>query len=63
MAHLVVGWELGHGMGHIMPLRMHIRTISPTTDLDMNIQSGDQTISGITVKGIWSDWHQTAGRG
>ena len=22
MAHLVVGWELGHGMGHIMPLRM-----------------------------------------
>lgn len=22
MSHLVVGWELGHGMGHIMPLRM-----------------------------------------
>lgn len=22
MAHLVIGWELGHGMGHIMPLRM-----------------------------------------
>lgn len=22
MAHLVIGWELGHGMGHLMPLRM-----------------------------------------
>jgi UDP:flavonoid glycosyltransferase YjiC (YdhE family) len=22
MAHWVIGWELGHGMGHIMPLRM-----------------------------------------
>lgn len=22
MAHLLIGWELGHGMGHIMPLRM-----------------------------------------
>lgn len=22
MAHLLIGWELGHGMGHLMPLRM-----------------------------------------
>lgn len=27
MAHWVIGWELGHGMGHIMPLRMLAETL------------------------------------
>ena len=39
-----------------------IRAISPSTDLGMSVQNGDQTITGVSVKGIWSDWHQTAGR-
>ena len=39
-----------------------IRAISPTTDLGMTIQNGERTITGITVKGIWKDWHLTSGR-
>ena len=39
-----------------------IRAISPSTDLGMSAQNGDRSISGVTVKGIWPDWHQTAGR-
>lgn len=27
MAHWAIGWELGHGMGHIMPLRMLAETL------------------------------------
>ncbi len=39
-----------------------IRAISPSTDLGMSVQNGDQTITGVSVKGVWSDWHQTSGR-
>ena len=39
-----------------------IRSITPTTDIGMTAQYGERTITGITVKGIWSDWHQTSGR-
>jgi putative ABC transport system permease protein len=39
-----------------------IRAISPSTDLGMTAQHGDRTITGISVKGIWPDWHKTSGR-
>ncbi|MCH2144323.1 MAG: ABC transporter permease [Phycisphaerales bacterium] len=39
-----------------------IRAISPSTDLGMNVQYGERSIAGITVKGIWPDWHKTSAR-
>ena len=39
-----------------------IRAITPSTDLGMSVQYGDRIIDGITVTGIWPDWHKTSNR-
>lgn len=58
MAHLVVGWELGHGMGHIMPLRMLAEVLlekgHQLTFIVRDVSAAQRALEGLDVA-----WLQT----
>ncbi len=39
-----------------------IRAITPVTELGLQVASDDRTLEGISVVGIWPDWHDTENR-
>ena len=55
MAHLVVGWELGHGMGHIMPLRMLAEVLlekgHQLTFIVRDVSAAQRALEGLDV--VW----------
>ncbi|MGA1224484.1 MAG: ABC transporter permease [Phycisphaerales bacterium] len=34
-----------------------VKAITPITEVGLSVEAGDKTIDGITVSGIWPDWH------
>lgn len=58
MSHLLVGWELGHGMGHIMPLRMLAEALIKKghrlTFIVRDVAAAQKALEGLQVT-----WFQT----
>lgn len=54
MAKLVIGWELGNGMGHIMPLRMIAESLLKRshhiTFIVRDVSSAEKALRGLPVK-------------
>jgi putative ABC transport system permease protein len=40
-----------------------IRAITPVSDIGLTVESDRETLEGISVTGIWPDWHQIERRG
>ena len=39
-----------------------VKAVTPITEVGLDVESGDKRIEGITVAGIWPDWHQVQNR-
>ncbi|MEY2716499.1 MAG: Macrolide export ATP-binding/permease protein MacB [Planctomycetota bacterium] len=39
-----------------------VKAITPITEVGLDVESGDKRIEGITVAGIWPDWHVVQNR-
>ena len=39
-----------------------IRAITPITEVGLEVESGDRKIEGLSVTGIWPDWHEIENR-
>jgi putative ABC transport system permease protein len=39
-----------------------VKAITPVTEVGLDVQQGDKIIDGITVAGIWPDWHVVQNR-
>ena len=34
-----------------------VKAVTPITEVGLDVESGDKRIEGITIAGIWPDWH------
>jgi putative ABC transport system permease protein len=39
-----------------------VKAVTPITEVGLTVQAGEKTIEGLTVSGIWPDWHQVENR-
>ncbi len=39
-----------------------VKAVTPMTELGLDVESGDKRIEGITITGIWPDWHLVQNR-
>ena len=39
-----------------------VKCITPITEVGLDVESGDKRIEGITIAGIWPDWHEVQNR-
>jgi putative ABC transport system permease protein len=39
-----------------------VKAVTPITEVGLDVESGDKRIEGITVAGIWPDWHEVQNR-
>ena len=39
-----------------------VKAITPITEVGLDVESGDKRIEGITIAGIWPDWHEIQNR-
>ncbi len=39
-----------------------VKAVTPITELGLDVQSGEKIIEGITIAGIWPDWHEVQNR-
>jgi putative ABC transport system permease protein len=39
-----------------------VKAVTPITEVGLDVESGDKRIEGITIAGIWPDWHMVQNR-
>jgi putative ABC transport system permease protein len=39
-----------------------VKAVTPITEVGLDVESGDKRIEGITISGIWPDWHMVQNR-